>query len=142
MQEALEEARKAYRLGEVPIGAVLVKDDEILARSYNETILSNDPTAHAEILVLRRGAEVLKNYRLVNSTLYVTVEPCLMCAGAMIQARIERLVYGTDDLKSGAVRSLYKILNDNRFNHQVKVTFGILAEDCKKLLQSFFEKLR
>ena len=119
-----------------------MKDSKILSRAHNETILSNDPTAHAEILALRRGADVFKNYRLVGSILYVTVEPCLMCAGAMIQARIKRLVYGTDDLKSGVIRSLYKILNDNRFNHRVEVNSGILENDCKKLLQSFFEKLR
>jgi len=142
MQEALREAKEAYTLGEVPIGAILVKDNEIIARGHNETILSNDPTAHAEILVLRRGASVLKNYRLIGSTLYVTVEPCPMCTGAMIQSRIKKLVYGADDLKSGTVRSLYKILDDHRFNHRVEVSLGILKADCANLMQSFFKKLR
>lgn len=142
MREALKEAKKAYKLGDVPIGAVLVGDGEILACAHNETIASNDPTAHAEILALRRGATILKNHRLLNTTLYVTVEPCPMCAGAMVQARIARLVYGTDDLKTGAVRSLYKILSDNRLNHQVEVTSGILEEEGRELLQTFFKKLR
>ncbi len=142
MQEALEEAGKAYRLGEVPIGAVLVKDDESIARAHNETILANDPTAHAEILVLRRAGVALHNHRLLNTTLYVTVEPCPMCAGAMIQARIKKLVFGAYDLKSGAVRSLYKILDDNRLNHRIEITAGIREEECRMLIQAFFKNLR
>lgn len=142
MQEALQEARSGAGAGEVPIGAVLVHHGKIIARSGNRTIRDCDPTAHAEIVVLRQAAGVLGNYRLAESTLYVTVEPCSMCAGAVIQARIPRLVYGANDPKGGAVRTCFQILSDPRLNHQVQVTPGVLAEECAEVIQSFFAKRR
>jgi tRNA(adenine34) deaminase len=142
MQEALAEAGSAAAAGEVPIGAVLVHDGKILARAGNRTIRDCDPTAHAEIVALREAARLLANYRLADTTLYVTIEPCSMCAGAIIQARVPRLVYGADDPKGGAVRSCFEILSDPRLNHQVKVTSGILAADCATILQSFFSERR
>ena len=142
MQEALAEARDAATAREVPIGAALVHDGKILARSGNRTIRDNDPTAHAEIIVLREAARLLGNYRLANTTLYVTIEPCSMCAGAIIQARVPRLVYGADDPKGGAVRSCFEILSNPRLNHQVEVSSGVLAADCAAILQSFFASRR
>lgn len=142
MQEALEEARSAAAAGEVPVGAVLVHDARIIARSGNRTIRDCDPTAHAEIIVLRNAARVVDNYRLAGATLYVTVEPCSMCAGAMIQARIPRLVYGADDPKGGAARSCFQILSNPRLNHQVEITAGVLAAECAAVIQSFFAERR
>jgi tRNA(adenine34) deaminase len=142
MNQALEEARASASAGEVPIGAVLVHDGKIIARSGNRTISDCDPTAHSEIVVLREASRVLGNYRLAGTTLYVTVEPCSMCAGAMIQARVPRLVYGCDDPKGGAVRSCFEVLTHPRLNHQVEVTGGILASECASLLQSFFAARR
>jgi tRNA(adenine34) deaminase len=142
MQEALAEARAAAEAGEVPIGAVVVYDGKILARSGNRTIRDCDPTAHAEIVVLREAARRLGNYRLADTILYVTIEPCTMCAGAIIQARVPRLVYGADDPKGGAVRSCFEILSNAHLNHQVEVSFGILAADCAAILQSFFAARR
>lgn len=142
MLGALAEARTAGAADEVPIGAVLVHDGKILARSGNRTIRDNDPTAHAEMVVLREAARLLGNYRLADTTLYVTIEPCSMCAGAIIQARVPRLVYGADDLKGGAVRSCFEILSHQRLNHQVDVTAGVLAADCAAILQSFFVERR
>jgi tRNA(adenine34) deaminase len=142
MQEALAEAGAAAASGEVPIGSVLVHDGKILARSGNRSIRDNDPTAHAEIIVLREAARQLGNYRLTDTTLYVTIEPCSMCAGAIIQARVPRLVYGADDPKGGAVRSCFEILSNPRLNHQVEVTSGVLAAEAASLLQSFFAARR
>jgi len=142
MREALNEARSAAAAGEVPIGAVLVGEGKIIARSGNRTIRDCDPTAHAELIVLREGARVLGNYRLAGTTLYVTIEPCGMCAGAMIQGRVSRLVYGADDPKGGAVRTCFQILSDPRLNHQVEVTSGVLATECAAILQSFFAERR
>lgn len=142
MQEALAEGRSAAEAGEVPIGAVLVHDGKILARSGNRTIRDNDPTAHAEMVVLREAARLLGNYRLADVALYVTIEPCSMCAGAIIQARVPRLVYGADDPKGGAVRSCFEILSHPRLNHHVEVTSGVLAADCAAILQSFFAERR
>jgi len=142
MQEALAEARFAAAAGEVPIGAVLVRDGRILARSGNRTIRDCDPTAHAEIIALREAARLLGNYRLADTTLYVTIEPCSMCAGAIIQARVPRLVYGADDPKGGAVRSCFEILSHPRLNHHVEATSGVLADDCAAILQSFFAERR
>ncbi len=136
------EARSAVAAGEVPIGAVLVHDDKILSRSGNRTIRNNDPTAHAEIVVLREAARLLGNYRLAGSTLYVTIEPCSMCAGALIQARVSRLVYGADDPKGGAVRSCFEILSHPRTNHHVEVTSNILAAESAAILQFFFSERR
>jgi tRNA(adenine34) deaminase len=142
IQLAIEEARTAAAAGEVPIGALIVHDGKILARSGNRTIRDCDPTAHAEVIVIREAARLLKNYRLAGTTLYVTIEPCSMCAGAIIQARIPRLVYGADDPKGGAVRSCFEVLTNASLNHQVEVVSGILSEDCASLLQSFFATRR
>ena len=142
MEQALEEARQSEAAGEVPIGAVLVRDGKIIARSGNRTIRDCDPTAHSEIVVLRDASRVLGNYRLAGTTLYVTVEPCSMCAGAIIQARVPRLVYACDDPKGGAIRSCFELLAHPRLNHQVEVTAGILASECAAILQSFFTARR
>lgn len=142
VQEALAEARTSAAAGEVPIGAVLVHNGTILSRSGNRTIRDCDPTAHAEIVVLREAARLLGNYRLADTTLYVTIEPCSMCAGALIQARVPRLVYGANDPKGGAVRSCFEILSNSRLNHQIEVTSGVLAADCAAILQSFFAERR
>jgi tRNA(adenine34) deaminase len=142
MEQALEEARASAEAGEVPIGALLVQEGQIIARSGNRTIRDCDPTAHAEMVVLRDASRKLGNYRLAGTTLYVTVEPCTMCAGGLIQARVPRLVYGCDDPKGGAVRSCFEILNHARLNHQVQVTPGILANECAAILQTFFASRR
>ena len=142
MQEALEEAREAAAAGEVPIGAVLVSDERVLARAGNRTIRDCDPTAHAEIVALREAARLLGNYRLADTTLYVTIEPCSMCAGAMIQARVPRLVYGADDPRGGAVRSCFEVLSHRDLNHRVAVVAGVMAQDCGAVIQSFFAARR
>jgi tRNA(adenine34) deaminase len=142
MEIALEEARASAAAGEVPIGAILVHEGKIIARSGNRTIRDCDPTAHAEIVALREASRTLGNYRLGGTALYVTVEPCSMCAGAMVQARVPRLVYGCDDPKGGAVRSCFEVLTHPRLNHRVEVTAGVLASDCASLLQSFFAARR
>jgi tRNA(adenine34) deaminase len=142
MEMALKEARASATAGEVPVGAILVHEGKIIARSGNRTIRDCDPTAHAEIVALREASRSLGNYRLASTVLYVTVEPCSMCAGAMIQARVPRLVYGCDDPKGGAVRSCFEILTHPRLNHRVEVTAGVLASECASLLQSFFAARR
>jgi len=142
MELALAEAKAAGEAGEVPIGAVMIHDGEVMARSGNRTICDNDPTAHAEIVVMREVSHVLRNYRLAGTTLYVTLEPCAMCAGAIIQARIPRVVYGADDPKGGAFRSCFELLTNAKLNHQVQVTPGVLAAESAMLLQSFFAARR
>jgi tRNA(adenine34) deaminase len=144
MQIALEEARAAATAGEVPVGAVLVResDGKVVARGANRTIRDCDPTAHAEVVVLREASRALGNYRLAGTTLYVTIEPCSMCAGAIIQARVPRVVYGCDDIKGGAVRSCFEILSHPKLNHQVEVTAGVLAAECATVIQSFFADRR
>lgn len=142
LEQALQEARASAEAGEVPIGAVLVAEGKIVARSGNRTIRDCDPTAHAEMVALREAARSLGNYRLAGTTLYVTVEPCSMCAGAIIQARVPRLVYGCDDPKGGAVRSCFEILASPRLNHQVEVISGVMAGECAAILQSFFAARR
>ncbi len=142
MRLALEEAQAGARAGEVPVGAILVLDGRVLARGSNRTIADCDPTAHAEIVVLRRAAKQLSNYRLGGASLYVTIEPCSMCAGAIVQARIARLVYGCDDPKGGAVRSCFAVLDHPALNHRVEVTPGVLAEECAAALQTFFAARR
>jgi tRNA(adenine34) deaminase len=142
MQLALEQARAAGQAGEVPVGAVLVHKDTVLAQSGNRTIRDVDPTAHAEIAVLREAARMLKNYRLLDTTLYVTLEPCAMCAGAMVQARVPKLVYGAEDPKGGAYRSCFELLNSAQLNHRVEVVPGFLAEESASLLRSFFASRR
>jgi tRNA(adenine34) deaminase len=142
MYAALEEAHAAAARGEVPVGAVVVVDGRIVARAGNCTISDCDPSAHAEIIAMREAAKVIGNYRLLGASLYVTIEPCAMCAGAMIQARIARLIYGADDPKAGAVRSGFSILDSPRLNHRVEVTSGVLASDALALLQDFFAARR
>jgi len=142
MRLALAEARAAAAAAEVPIGAVIVHDGRVLARSGNRTIRDCDPTAHAEIVAIREASRVLENYRMPDTTLYVTLEPCSMCAGAIIQARIPRLVYGADDPKGGAARSCFEILTNTAINHQVEIIAGVLAEDSASVLQSFFAARR
>lgn len=142
MRHALELAARAEALGEVPVGAVLVQDDEIVAEGWNISVCHHDPTAHAEVMALRQAGERLQNYRLVNTTLYVTLEPCAMCAGALVHSRIARLVYGASDLKTGAVHSVFPLLNDPRHNHQISVTAGVLAAECSQQLSAFFQKRR
>src|SRR5260370_7172261 len=136
MQEALTEAQTSAANGEVPIGAVLVHEGKILARSGNRTIRDCDPTAHAEVVALREAARLLGNHRLADTTLYVTIEPCSMCAGAIIQARVPRLVYGADDPKGGAVRSSFEILSPPRPNHQLQVTPAVLPADSPPIIHS------
>src|SRR3954470_133232 len=142
MRRALEAAKAAALTGEVPVGAVVVVRDEIIAIAHNERETLNDPTAHAEIVALRRAAAVLGSWRLVDADLYVTMEPCPMCAGAMVNARLRRVIYGCDDPKAGAVRTLYKLLDDNRLNHRVEVVPGVLAAEGAGLLRGFFSRLR
>lgn len=142
MQLALAQAGQAANAGEVPVGAVLVLDDQELAAEHNRTILNQDPTAHAEILVLRQAATLQGNHRLLNSTLYVTLEPCVMCVGAMIQARIERLVFAASDPKSGAVGSVMDLSSHPELNHAFSVEGGLMAEECAKLLRDFFKVRR
>ncbi|MBI2816970.1 MAG: tRNA adenosine(34) deaminase TadA [Acidobacteria bacterium] len=142
MQAALDEARRAEEQGEVPVGAVVVSGSAIIGRGGNRTITLTDPTAHAEIVALRQAALAKGNYRLEDCTLYVTVEPCAMCAGAAVQARIARLVYGCDDPKAGAVYSLFRIADDVRLNHRMEVTRGALQEECAAMIRGFFQKKR
>jgi tRNA(adenine34) deaminase len=142
MRIALEEAQKAAELGEVPVGAVLVVDDEVIARNHNRRETTPDPTAHAEILVLSEAAQKLGKWRLPKARLFVTLEPCPMCAGALVLARIERLIYGAEDPKTGAVDSLYSIATDGRLNHRIQVVKGVLADECSELLKGFFRERR
>lgn len=142
MREALTEARKAESEGEVPIGAVLLVNDKIVARGHNRSVISHDPTAHAEIVALRHGAQVFRNYRIPGSVLVVTIEPCVMCVGAMIQARVEALIYGAPDPKAGAVTSHFGLTNAPQLNHRIEVTSGVLESECRALVQSFFESRR
>jgi tRNA(adenine34) deaminase len=143
MALALEEARKAEALGEVPVGAVLVDaEGRVLARAHNRTIADADPSAHAEILALRAAARIRGNYRLLNTTLYVTIEPCLMCMGALVHARVARVVFGPRDPKWGAAGSLYQVAADQRLNHRIDIVEGILLDDCRALIQDFFRRRR
>jgi tRNA(adenine34) deaminase len=142
MQEALAEARKANSAGEVPIGAVIVCRGEMIARGQNSVIRTNDPTAHAEIVALRQAARTFGNYRLNGCILYVTLEPCVMCAGAMVHARLDRLVFGTADPKAGACGSVLSVINHPQLNHQMKVEQGVFADLSADLLRSFFRDRR
>ena len=142
MQIALEEATRAFAKEEVPVGAVLVQGERILARAHNLRETRGDATAHAEILAIREACKQVGGWRLEDSTLYVTLEPCPMCAGAILQARVERLVYGADDPKAGVVKSLYSMLEDERFNHRVQVTGGVLEQECSAILKDFFHRRR
>jgi tRNA(adenine34) deaminase len=142
MHLAIEQARAAGAGGEVPIGAVIVLENRVLAAAGNRTITDCDPTAHAEIIALRAAARALGNYRLTGAALYVTIEPCAMCAGALVQARIARLIYGADDSKGGAIRTCMHVLDAPALNHRVSIEPGVLAEECAALLQSFFSTRR
>lgn len=142
MQLAIEEANKAEQLGEVPIGAVIVHQDKVIARGHNLRESTQNATTHAELLAIQDACKVLGSWRLEETTLYVTLEPCPMCAGAIIQSRIPRVVYGARDAKGGCVHSLYTLLNDERFNHESSVTEGVLEAQCGQLLTNFFRSLR
>ena len=142
MQRALELAKKAEIQGEVPVGAVLVKDDQVIGEGWNHPVSANDPTAHAEITAMRAAAEKLQNYRLPGTTLFVTLEPCTMCVGAMVHARIERLVFGAYEPKTGAVISVFDILQSPEHNHRVNFQGGVLENDCADLLRGFFQARR
>ncbi len=142
MRQALSLAQRAQEEGEVPVGALLVLGNQVIGEGWNRPIGRHDPTAHAEIMALRQGGAVLQNYRLLNATLYVTLEPCVMCAGAMVHSRIRRLVYGAADEKTGAVGSLVDILRHPGMNHQVEIVSGVLAEECAATLSNFFRMRR
>ncbi len=142
MRFALDQAMQAYEEGEVPVGAVIVEGGRIVGEGHNQRETLNDPTAHAEMIALTQAAETLGSWRLLDCTLYVTLEPCPMCAGALVQARIPRVVYGTPDPKAGACHSLYQITSDPRLNHQVLVTAGVLQDQCRQILQDFFAQQR
>ncbi|MDF2529697.1 MAG: Cytidine/deoxycytidylate deaminase family protein [Gammaproteobacteria bacterium] len=142
MRQALFLAKKAQEAGEVPVGAVLVLDNEIVAEGYNQPILSHDPSAHAEMIAIRNAAKKLGNYRLLNTTLYVTLEPCTMCLGAMVHARIKRLVYAASDPKTGVIESAAKLAHSHFFNHRLEIGSGILAEESAAMLRAFFHSRR
>lgn len=142
MRLALNEASLAFQKGEVPVGAVISKDGKVVSSSHNLREISKDPSAHAEILVIRDATKISDSWRLTGLTLYVTKEPCIMCAGALVNSRIARLVYGCRDEKAGGVDSLYQILNDKRLNHQVEVVSGVLDAECADILRSFFKERR
>ena len=142
MQLALEEARKAEQEGEIPIGAIAVAGKQVIAKNHNRSIQLSDPTAHAEILVLRQTGNLLKNYRLGDIDIYVTIEPCAMCAGALVWSRIKRLIFGARDNKNGAVFSKASLLTEGLFNHNIEVIEGVLAKPCRQILQNFFANRR
>jgi tRNA(adenine34) deaminase len=142
MREAIAEARAAADAGEVPIGAVVIRDGEIIARGQNRVLRDVDPTAHAEIVAMRAAAQALKNYRLLDCELYVTLEPCAMCAGAMIHARLARLIYAASDPKAGAAGSVLEVLNHPKLNHQMAVETGVLGDEAGELLHEFFQQRR
>ena len=142
MRAAIEQAREAAILGEVPIGAVVARGGKIIAAAHNRRIIDSDPTAHAEMLAIRRAAERFGDWRLTGCALAVTLEPCCMCAGAIVLARMERLIYGPADPKAGAVGTLYRICDDERLNHRVEVVAGVLADECSRLLTEFFREQR
>ena len=142
MKMALEEAEQAGREGEVPVGAILVKGDQVLSKDHNRCIELNDPTAHAEVLALRKAGQVLGNYRLNHTVMYVTVEPCPMCVSAMVYGRISRLVFGAPEPKFGAIESKFELLKNDGFNHQIEVDRGVLERECAETLKAFFKKKR
>ena len=142
MRAAIEQARAALKQNEVPVGAIVVKDGEIISQAFNSPITLQDPTAHAEILALRNAGQRLNNYRLINAELYVTIEPCFMCMGALIHARIKRLIFGTYDLKAGAAGSVFDLTQHARLNHTIEVTSGVLEQECRELMQHFFRQRR
>lgn len=139
---ALAEARKAYTLGEIPIGAVLVLNGEIIAAAHNMRELWHDATAHAEMIVIRESCEKLKRWRLTGAVLYVTIEPCPMCAGALVMSRVDRVVYGSADYKAGAVESIFNVVQNPALNHRMEVTAGVRAEECSQIMRDFFRERR
>lgn len=142
MQQALEQAGLAALAGEVPVGAVIVRNGEVIARAFNQPITKHDPSAHAEMLALRQAALSEENYRLPGTTLYVTLEPCTMCAGAMLHARVDRIVYGAADPKTGAAGSVLDVFSSKQINHQTVVEGGVMAQECGQLLRNFFKERR
>lgn len=142
MRKALDQARVAFEADEVPVGAVVVHQDRVIAEAHNQREMLTDPTAHAEMIALTQAAEVLGSWRLLDCILYVTLEPCPMCAGAIVQARVPTVIYGTDDPKAGACKTLYQITDDRRLNHQASVMGGVLQEECRAILQEFFARQR
>lgn len=142
MRAAIEQARAALKQNEVPVGAIVVKDGEIISQAFNSPITLQDPTAHAEILALRNAGQRLNNYRLIDAELFVTIEPCIMCMGALIHARIKRLIFGTYDLKAGAAGSVFDLTHHARLNHTIDVTSGVLEQECRELMQHFFRQRR
>lgn len=142
MRHALKLAQRAQELGEVPVGAVIVRDGEVVAEGWNQPIAAHDPSAHAEMVAMREAARALRNYRLTGLTLYVTLEPCIMCAGAIIHARLARLVFGAPDPRAGAVHSLYDVISQPRLNHRPEWAGGVLADECGAILQEFFRARR
>ena len=143
MQEAVKEAKKGWLKGEVPVGAILIDQyGNIMSRDHNRCISLNDPTAHAEILVIRKAAKLLENYRLTGTTMITTIEPCLMCMGAIMNARLAALVFGSFDPKSGAAGSVYNIAEDGKLRHRIKISSGIMEEECQSLMQNFFRERR
>ena len=142
MQQAIEQAKLAALAGEVPVGAVLVRDGQVIAKAFNKPITNHDPSAHAEMLALRQAAQVEQNYRLPGSTLYVTLEPCAMCSGAILHARVDRVVYGAPDPKTGAAGSVLDVFSSKQINHQTRIEGGMMGEECGQLLRSFFKERR
>jgi len=142
MQQALMLAQKAELQDEVPVGAVIVKDNQLIAEGWNQPIQNNDPSAHAELTAMRNAGQALNNYRLIDTTLYVTLEPCSMCVGAMIHARVNRLVFGAYDMRTGATGSAINLISDAIHNHKIEVQGGVMEEECKNILQSFFRRRR
>ena len=142
MRHAIQLAHRAEQAGEVPVGAVVVRDDKLIAEGWNCPIGRNDPSAHAEIVALRNAGDALQNYRLLDATLYVTLEPCVMCSGSLFHARVSRVVYGASDPKAGAAGSVFDTLLDDRFNHRIELAGGVLAQECGELLISFFKNKR
>jgi tRNA(adenine34) deaminase len=142
MSRALELARMAEAAGEVPVGAVIVKDGQIIAEGWNRPIAAHDPSAHAEMIAMRAAAQALQNYRLLDTTLYVTLEPCAMCAGAMVHARVKRLVYAATDPRAGAAGTIFNIVQHDALNHRLEVTGGVMAQECGELLRVFFQARR
>ena len=143
MNKALQEALKAYAMGEIPVGAVVVSSEgNVLSKAHNETISRHDPSAHAEIIAMRKAARILKNYRLHKTRIYVTIEPCVMCAGALIHARVDEVIFGVSDPKWGGLTSLYQLGNDHRLNHRLKIISGVLETECGSIMQRFFQEKR
>lgn len=142
MALAIELATKAEQHNEIPVGAIVVANDEIIGEGFNQSIMLNDPSAHAEMLAIRQAGNKLNNYRLLDCTLYVTLEPCPMCAGLLVHSRVKRIVYGAKDLKTGSAGSVFNITNTEKLNHQIPVTSGVLAEQCSTLLSAFFKRRR